>query len=77
MIQFCFESRTIPLETLKSPECITALEYKLLLRFREEKPAAESMERLPLRSTGNVTKVESAISNDRRHTVRDLAEISG
>ena len=34
------------------------------------------MGRPPL-STGNVTKVESAISNDRRHTVRDLAEISG
>ena len=35
------------------------------------------MERPPLRSTGNVTRVESAISNDRRHTVRDLAGISG
>ena len=42
-----------------------------------EKVAAERMGRPPLRSTGNVTKVESAISNDRRHTVRDLAEISG
>ena len=38
---------------------------------------AARMGRPPLRSTGNVTKVESAISNDRRHTVRDLAEISG
>ena len=35
------------------------------------------MGRPPLRSTGNVTKGESAISNDRRHTVRDLSEISG
>ena len=35
------------------------------------------MGRPPLRSTGNVTKVESGISNDRRHTVRDLAIISG
>ena len=35
------------------------------------------MGRPPLKSTGNVTKVESAISNDRRHTVRDLAEIAG
>ena len=49
----------------------------LLSRFREEKPAAERMGRQPLRCTGNVTKVESAISNDRRHTVRDLAEIPG
>ena len=35
------------------------------------------MGRPPLRSTGNITKVESAISNDRRHRVRDIAEISG
>ena len=35
------------------------------------------MGRPPLRSTGNVTKVETAISNDRRHTVSDLDEISG
>ena len=35
------------------------------------------MGRPPLRSTGNVTKVESAIGNERRQTVRDLAEISG
>ena len=41
------------------------------------KLAAERMGRPPLRKTGNVTKVESAISNDRRHTVRDLSEISG
>ena len=54
-----------------------ALEYKLLSRFREEKPAAERMGRLPLRSTDNATNVESAISNNRRQTVRDLAEISG
>ena len=67
----------IPLETRTSQECITALEYKLLSRFREGKPAAERMGRPPLRSTGNVTKVESAISNERRHTVCDLAEISG
>ena len=63
--------------TRTSPECITALENKLLSRFREGKPEAERMGRRPLRSTGNHTKVESAISNDRRHTVHDLAEISG
>ena len=63
--------------TRTTPECITALDYKLLSRFREENPAAELMGRPLLRSTGNVTKVESAINNDRRHTVRDLAEISG
>ena len=34
------------------------------------------MGRPPLRNTGDVTKVESAVSNDRRHTVRDLAEIT-
>ena len=73
----------IPLDTKVSkatrisPECITALEYKLLSRFREEKPAGERMGRPPLRSTGKVTKVESAVNNDRRHTVRDLVEISG
>ena len=31
----------------------------------------------PLKSTGNVTKVESDIRNDRRHAARDLAEKSG
>ena len=49
----------------------------ITFELREEKPVAKRMGRTPLRSTGNVTKVESAISNDRRHTVRDLAEISG
>ena len=29
------------------------------------------------RNTGYVTKVESVVSNDRRHTVRYLAEIKG
>ena len=53
--------------------------FRIQISFEisREKPAAERMGRPPLRSTGNVTKVESAISNDRRHTVRDLAEISG
>ena len=84
VMQYWLESRMIPLDTLilskatrTSPECITALEYKLLSRFRKENPAAELMGRPLLRSTSNVTKVESAINNDRRHTVRDLAEISG
>ena len=34
------------------------------------------MGRPPHRNTGNVTKVESAVNNDRRHTVRYLAEIT-
>ena len=32
---------------------------------------------LPLRDTGNVKKVESAVSNHIKHTVRYLAEITG
>ena len=35
------------------------------------------MGRPPLRNTGNVKKVESAVSKDRRHTVHYLAEITG
>ena len=35
------------------------------------------MGRQLLRDTGYVTKVESVISNDRRHTVRYLVEITG
>ena len=35
------------------------------------------MGRPPLRNTGIVKKVESAVSNDRRHTVWYLAEIRG
>ena len=35
------------------------------------------MGRPPLRKTDNVRKVESAVCNDRTHTVRFLAEITG
>ena len=35
------------------------------------------MERPLLRNTGYVTQVESVVSNDRRHTVHYLAEITG
>ena len=54
--------------------------FKIQISFeisQGKKAAAELMGRPPLRNTGNVTKVESAISNDRRHTVCDLAEIAG
>ena len=54
-----------------SPECITDLSKQINF---EGKPAAERMGRLPLRNIGNVKKVESAVSNDRKHTVRYLAE---
>ena len=54
-------------------------DFKIQITFEilPGKPAAERMGRPPLRSTGNVTKVESAISIDRRHMACDLSEISG
>ena len=39
--------------------------------------AAERMGRPPLRNTGKGTEVELVVSNDRRQTVRYLAEITG
>ena len=53
------------------------LKSQINLRFREGKPAAERMGRPPLRNACIVKKVESAVSNDRRHTVCYLAEIRG
>ena len=53
------------------------LKSQINLRFCEGKPAAERIGRPPLRNTGIVKKVESAVSNDRRHTVCYLAEIRG
>ena len=35
------------------------------------------MGRPPLRNTGNATKVQTAVSSDRRHIVRDLSEVTG
>ena len=35
------------------------------------------MGRPPLRNAGNVKKVESAVRNNNRHTVRYIAEITG
>ena len=52
------------------------LRIQITFEISRGKPAAERMGRPPLRSTGNVTKVQSAIDNDRRHMVRDLVEIS-
>ena len=68
---------TVSKTTRTSPECITGLIYKLLSSFHEGKPAAERMGRPPLRNTCNIIKVESAISKDRRHTVLEVAEITG
>ena len=72
-IQFCFDSRMTPLDTLnyvKQDEyhlnVSQALVYKLLLRFREGKSADERMEIPPLRNTGEGMEVESVVSNDRR-----------
>ena len=53
------------------------LKSQINLRFREGKPVAERIGRPPLRNTGIFKKVESAVSNDRRHTVCYLAEIRG
>ena len=53
------------------------LKSQINFRFRKGKPAAERMRRPPLRNTGIVKKVDSAVSNDRRHTVCYLAEIRG
>ena len=53
------------------------LVYKLLSRFREGKAAAEGMGRPPLRNTGKGTEVELVVCNDRRQTVRYLAEMIG
>ena len=53
------------------------LKSQIKLRFFEGKPAAERIGRPSLRNTGIVKKVESAVSNDRRHTVCYLAEIRG
>ena len=83
MIKFCYVSGMTPLNTLKQVKQVErhrnvsrALVYKLFSRFREGKPAQEPMGRPPLKNMGNVTKVESAVSDDRRHTVRDLAELT-
>ena len=40
-------------------------------------PATECMGRPPLKNAGNILKVESAVNDDRRQTVHDLAEIAG
>ena len=53
------------------------LKSQINFRFCKGQPAAEHMGRPPLRNTGIVKKVESAVSNDRRHTVCYLAEIRG
>ena len=53
------------------------LKSQINLRFCEGKPAAERMGRPPLRNTGIFKKVESAVSNDRRHTVCYLADLRG
>ena len=83
VIQFCFESGMTTLDTIKKVKhgehhryASLALVSKLS-RFCEGKPAAELMGRPSHRNTGNAKKVKSAVSNDRRHTVRDLAEIIG
>ena len=44
---------------------------------RENLHQSVSIGRPPLRNTGNVKKVESAVRNDRRHMVGYLAEITG
>ena len=56
---------------------VSLAKAQINLRFREGKPAAERMGRPPLRNTRIVKKVESAVSNDRRHTVCYLAEKRG
>ena len=53
------------------------LNSQINLRFCEGISAEERMGRPPLRSTGIVKKIESAVSNDRRHTVCYLTEIRG
>ena len=47
------------------------------MRFRDGTAAAERMGRPPLRNTDKGTEVELVVSNDRRQTVRYLAEITG
>ena len=84
VIQFCYDSGMTPLDTLSKVKqdeyhlnVSQALVYKLLSRFREEKPADERMGKPPLRNTGEGTAVESVVSKDRRQKVRYLAERTG
>ena len=53
------------------------LRIQITFEISREKTCSRAYGKTAANSTGNVMKVESAISNDRRHTVRDLAKISG
>ena len=84
VIQFCFQSRMTPLDTLNQVKqdeyhlnVSQALVYKLLARFCEGTAAAGHMGRPSLRNTGKGTEVELVVSKDRRQTVRYIAENTG
>ena len=51
--------------------------HKMLVRIATEKTLIREEAVDQRRNTGSATKVESAICNDRRHTVGDLTEIRG
>ena len=73
VIQFCFESRMTPRRIHVSPECITGFSIQITFKISR----GDSMGIPPLGNTGKGTEVELVVSNDKRQTVRYLAEITG